>query len=610
MVEGALKAKFLVPQNRVAELVATSLPQCSWHVIHFNEEMKSCTADRQIDKGAGDPASIHRYTANIEWVLEQKDTYRIRMSVSEAQNKASQRECQQLCSDFFEKVKLNCQRLKENPLKEKSTYGSASWAEPSALIDAGYISEAAGIDPKAFIVGPYESGKLIAIPANHACMHTIVCGSTGTGKTSSFIIPQAVTRLGTSAIFTEATDGSEPPTVYTKTARWRHEQGGQDIYYFNPDDLASNQINLISTIKRPEDAVIIASLIVRNTVQTVHSGADPFWEQAETYLLNALLLHLAGCRGTLAQARYLVQQGPTALAEQLKESFYQAARDEYNGFLNTGNESTRSNVFIGLLQRLTPFCFPVVQKLTERTDIDFAGLRERLFSFYLAVPAEKVALQPVVALVLSYLLDVVVEADREDAPPLKHPLMLVLDEFTNFGKIANFQRKLALIRHREIGVTMGFQYIKQVAELYGHDAADTITSQAGTRIYLRPRDLQTAESISRQLGTRTHYERKVSSSGSIMEKELSVNLMPPGDVLALPFGEAILFTPATRPMKIKPFGYEDFKHATNLAPWQRRKLEAQRDLMPASDQLNPVESEPVSSRSQHDRLHDEKAPEF
>ena len=612
-VSGALKATFSVPQNRMAELIATTLPQCSWRVVSFNEEAKTCTAERRIDMGSGDPGSVYNYTANIEWKAGKvdKDKYRLRIEINEAQNKASEYECQSLCNDFLQRVERNSIRFQKDPVKERTTFGSARWAEIDELEQAKYVIAREGFDPKTFIVAPYGDERLIAIPPEQACMHSVVCGSTGTGKTSGFIVPQALMRLDACGIFTEATDGTKAPAVYSQTARWRHEQGKQDIYYFNPDDLTSNQINLISTIKKPEDAATIASLIINNTSHSANSGGDPFWEQAETYLLNALLLHLAGCRGTLAHARVLVQQGPTALSEQLQKSYYQKARDEYAGFLNTGTENTRSNVFIGLLQRLAPFSLPVVQKVTETTDFDLLGLRNRLFSFYLAVPAEKTTIQPVASLVLSYLLDVVVEADKEDGQPMKNPLMLVLDEFTNFGRIANFQKKLSIIRHRQIGVTMGFQFMKQVVDTYGQNTAEIIMSQPGTRIFLRPRDLQTAESISKQLGNKTHYERKVTSSGAVVDKEVPVNLMPAADIMSLPFGEAILFTPATKPIKIKPFSWQDFKHATSLPPWKRRKLEAQEHLVAAADVANLVQSpEHTARRSEHDRLNDEIAPEF
>ena len=55
-------------------------------------------------------------------------------------------------------------------------------------------------------------------------------------------------------------------------------------------------------------------------------------------------------------------------------------------------------------------------------------------------------------------------------------------------------------------------------------------------------------------------------------------------------GEAILFTPSTDPIKIKPFTWKDFEHATNLPPWKRRKLEVNLELEKAVPGSRPVES--------------------
>ena len=242
MISGALKTTFTVPQDRVAELVATTLPACGWKVIHFNEELKTCTADRKIDMGAGDANSIYNYTANLEWNPTGADkAYQIRIEINEQNSKATKDECKMLCAEFFRRCTANNERLAVNPLKEKTTYGGAKWAVLEDLRSANYIVPNGDFNPKSFLVAPAEEGSIILIPPREAVMHSVVCGSTGTGKTSGFIIPQAVTRLNASAIFTEATDGTEPPALYSKTATWRHEKGGQDIYYFNPDDLRATK---------------------------------------------------------------------------------------------------------------------------------------------------------------------------------------------------------------------------------------------------------------------------------------------------------------------------------------------------------------------------------
>lgn len=619
-ISGTLSTSFVVPQDRIAELVATTLPQVGWKIVQFNQEGKTCSAEQTIDIGGGTgQPNVYHYTANLEWDNTPADPekYKIRMTVSEKSGtKCSEDECKTLCAEFFRRCKKMNERLTANPLQEKKTYGSAHWATLTDLEEAGYLADSVKLDPKTFIVGPVADGRVIAIPPEQAIRHSVVCGATGTGKTTGFILPQAINRLNTSGIFTEATDGSKAPAVYSQSARWRAEQGNQDVYYFNPADLSSNQINLVSLIKTPEDAATIASIIINNTSQSHNKPGTDFWEKAENYLVNALLLHAAGAKSNIAEIRRLVQRGAKGLHPILAESVFQRARDEYNGFLNTGSDTTRDNVFIGLLQRLEPWSFPIVEKLTERTDIDMSGLRDRLFSFYLAVPASATALKPVVSLVLNYLLDVVLEANKKDAEPPKHPLMLILDEFTNFGRIPGFETKISIIRHRGVGVTLGFQDITQLYETYGTNTGTWILNQPGTRIFLQPNDLKTAENITKQLGKRTHYERKVNSTGNLVENEQPLDLMNPGEVTSIGIGKAILFTPSGARLMIDCFKWEDFKHAYTLPPWQRRLLEAQTELVTAASlstsTTTTVEEREFKQppRSEHDRLLDERPPDY
>jgi type IV secretory pathway TraG/TraD family ATPase VirD4 len=612
-MSGTLKTKFVIPQNRIAELVATTLPQSGWKVVQFNQDVNTCTAERKVDKGGGQgQPDTYSFTAVIDWVADKEasDTYRIKVTVTEDNNKTSEDECKSLAADFFRTCKRLEQKMQENPLKERITYGSAHWANIDDLRKASYVIAKEDLNPQSFLIGRADEEQVIASPPELAIRHTLVCGATGTGKTTGFILPQAINRLKTSAIFTEATDGSKAPAVYSQSAGWRAEKGGQDIYYFNPDDVASNQMNLVEMIRTAEQAAAIASLIIRNTSAKITDATD-FWARAEQYLLNALLIHAAGFGGDLAFVRQLVQKGPFPLGEVLSQSVYQKARDEYQGFLSVGSEVTRSNVFIGLLNRLQAWTYPVVQKVTERNDVDWMSLRDKLFSFYIAVPAAKDDLKPVVSLVLNFLLEEVadVKEDSNRPSPLKHPLMLILDEFANFGRIAGFENKISIIRHREIGVMLGVQALSQLSDTYGQDCARAIMNNLNTRIYLRPIDEITAETISKALGQKTHYERKVNSSGALVETEVAVPLMSMGDVLSLDKSKAVLFTPATAPLKIDFFQWADFKDAYQLSPPERRKLEVQRELVKAGESTAAA-SQDVQKEKEREHSIDEPAPDF
>ena len=104
------------------------------------------------------------------------------------------------------------------------------------------------------------------------------------------------------------------------------------------------------------------------------------------------------------------------------------AQARYREFMSWGTENTRNSVVIGLIQRLELWTQPRIVALTEKNDIDFDKLKDELFTFYLAVPADKPELKPCAAIILAYITNWAL-AKRG----LKHRISLYLDEFTNFG---------------------------------------------------------------------------------------------------------------------------------------------------------------------------------
>jgi hypothetical protein len=80
----------------------------------------------------------------------------------------------------------------------------------------------------------------------------------------------------------------------------------------------------LTLVKTYDDAQMIAGLIVTNTTADSHMG-DQVWGQAETHLLQALLMHAAGMRAAidkpsvkgdganLGAIRRLLRKGPTGM---------------------------------------------------------------------------------------------------------------------------------------------------------------------------------------------------------------------------------------------------------------------------------------------------------
>jgi type IV secretion system protein VirD4 len=572
----------------VAELIRSAIGRLSWRVDNVNTSLYEFNAVYQKQERVKGINWHYTFRSTITW--EPADTgVHIKVEVREDDNNWTEDNCRQYCDEILKTLSERAAALTaiEKNQTRPTTYGSAHWAELADLEAAGYISEMA--DPRRLLVGRVDGHK-VSLPPADTIKHALVCGPTGSGKTSSIFVPNLLERLQTSAIVTEATAGSEPPDLYTKTAGWRQQQGGQHIYYFNPDDLRSNQINPLDQVESIDTAQHLAGLIIRNTTKK-NAGGDPIWETSETHLLTALILHAVGEKGNLAMVRRLMQGGPEGLNKIFAGSQIKEAQDEYAAFYKNSTEGFRNGVTSGLMQRLNLWINPRIAKLTERTDIDLKALPNQLFSFYMAVPAQKTQLKPLSALIFNFVLDLALQQRFE------HPLALVLDEFTNFGFIPAIAEKLTIIRHSGIPAMLGIQDYVQLQNVYGIDTAKLLFSQPATKIFFRPRELDTAKKISDSLGTQTVVDRKVSSSGNINEREFGKPLMAAGEVMALKENNAIVFTAATAPVQIERFNWQEFEPAMTVTPPARRKLDVDEALTRVCRQ---AEQPPPGWRTQYE----------
>jgi len=566
---GKMHGDLDVPEGYIGELVATSLRANSWGNLNYNDLTQEITGEqKKTEKRSGIPWSFD-YRISVSWTKgSSNDKFKVAVEVHDREIHSMERDCSQLCFDVIKGVAGRAETIKESlaNAKPRTAYGTARWSGAKDVEAAGYVADC--VASNGFLLGPWENGKVLAIPEDQAIRHAVICGPTGCGKSSSLFIPNLLERTGVSAIVTEATAGSEQPDLYFKTAGYRARQGHK-IYYFNPDDLASvcinplDQIDVSDRVKSVEKAMDVVDLIMRNTTHNRHSGADPFWENAERNVLTSLVLHVASERGDLAQVRKLMRAGADGLGSILSASKVNEAREEYLAFTKLATETLRNNVLSGAMQRLSLWLNPKVVALTSKTTIDINSLPEQLFTFYLAVPAQKEKLKPAAALVFNFLLDLLLEADEKR---FKNHCVLVLDEFTNFGLIPGFAKKMTIVRHRKMPVMLGMQDYVQLKSVYGDDDATLLFSQPATRVIFRTPDLATAKKTSESLGQETSVDRKLSTTCQVMEREFGRPLMTAAEVMALDPELSLVFTPATDPLKIRRFTWKDYLDKTNMPP--------------------------------------------
>lgn len=95
------------------------------------------------------------------------------------------------------------------------------------------------------------------------------------------------------------------------------------------------------------------------------------------------------------------------------------------------------------------------------------------------------------------------EADRQGGR-LPRPVSIIMDEFKNIGKLPSFDQCIAVVRSRNIDLTVILQNLSQLKEVYGQEGTDTIRGNCATTVFLAGgQDYATARQLSEESGKRT-----------------------------------------------------------------------------------------------------------
>jgi len=543
-------------------LAVNVLDRLGYQVARASKQLDQILATERLDEQIGQDWWRHEYRVVLRWRVAKSGGMLVNIELEERKGGASEVECQKRCDRILLELQRDAERAEEaKTYKEKSTvHGAAQWGTEQELKDRGYFQKAA--DAKRLIIGRTPDNQYIQVPEFWTHAHALVCGRTGVGKSRGFFIPQLIERIATSMVVTEATPGYEAGELYKLTSGWR-KMAGHQIYCFNPSDMTSNRINPIDRVRRaPEEekanlAEKLADLIIMNGESSEGRG-DQTWNRSEKLLLIPLILHAAAGepeQGHFGALRWLLLKGPDQLAGVLYKSPSDVAQMEFEGWMRLSGETNfKYGVFSGLITKLNPWMTDQMITLTETTDIDLDALKHQLFTFYIAVPSRSRDSKLIGSLMVNFLLDHVLEIREQ----MKYPITMLLDEFTNFGKISGIGDTLSIIRKNKIGLILGFQNYSQLEQVYSRSEAKIIIDQPATQVYFKQKTFQEARDLSEAIGRTTVEEATVSDSGRVQEFIQGRHLITPDELISLN-KEVIVFTADTKPLKLAltdPLAYE------------------------------------------------------
>ena len=346
--------------------------------------------------------------------------------------------------------------------------------------------------------------------------HVVVYGGSGSGKTYGFVKPNLY-QLHSSYVLTDPKGTLLPETGNL------FEKKGYNIYVLDTIDMKNSMhYNPFAYIREPKDILTLANTLYTN-LKPPDAGTppDPFFDQAALLWLQATIGYL------WYEAPPEEQNIPTLLeileADEVREDdeAYQNAVDMLFEELEKKNPhhfavkqrkkykkaagKTAKSILISVGSYLSPFDIPDVAELVSYDELHFDtyGNDGKKSILYVIISDTDTTYNFIPAILFTQMFNVLCYiADKEMGGKLKTPVQFILDEFANIGKIPGFKILIATIRSRLISVVMMLQTQSQLKDNY-KDAAETITGNCDTSIFLGGQEKSTLKDLEEMLGKET-----------------------------------------------------------------------------------------------------------
>jgi type IV secretion system protein VirD4 len=347
---------------------------------------------------------------------------------------------------------------------------------------------ASGLLPRSAegIVLGKSGGRLVVKPATEDG-HVLVTAGSGLGKTKSVAIPTLLRWPGSALVINIKGDISSA----TATVRGAYQR----VVDFNPTDLHTARYNPLALVKSPKDALELA----RTIVPTI-KGDNAYFSIAAQDVLAAAILDGAANGLTLPEVALGCRMAPIEkLISALTQSQTPGVAQLVASVVGVP-EKTLGGAMGELKNNLT--LLATDQKLANAlSGSDWTPQTlERGATVYLTVPEQDFSTYaPIFRIIYNQVMKHLTGRGEGKQPPV----LLLLDEFAQLGKLHDFTERIATLRSRNVHCMVFIQDLSQVEELYGKNGRRTIMANCRYKLVLGVDDVETARYFSDLAGTQS-----------------------------------------------------------------------------------------------------------
>ena len=349
----------------------------------------------------------------------------------------------------------------------------------------------------------------------------------------------------------------------------------------NPEIISKGYLSLsFHYIRSEKDILKLVNTIMVNTKGEGEKSSEDFWTKAERLLYCALI-------GYIYYEAPEEEQNFSTLLEFINASetreedeefknavdllFEELERDEPNHFAvrqykkyKLAAGKTAKSILISCGARLAPFDIAELREIMSYDEMELDMVGDQRTALFIIISDTDDTFNFVVAMMYSQLFNLLCDrADDVHHGRLPYHVRILADEFANIGQIPKFDKLIATIRSREISASIVLQSQSQLKTIY-KDAAETITGNCDTMLFLGGKESTTLKEISETLGKETidlyntSDTRGQSRSYGLNYQKTGKELMSRDELAVMDGGKCLLQIRGVRPFLSRK--YDITKH--------------------------------------------------
>ena len=406
-------------------------------------------------------------------------------------------------------------------------------------------------------------------------LNTVVVGGSGAGKTRFYAKPN-LCQANTSFVVLD------PKGELLRDTGYLLKQKGYEVRVLDLLNMEkSHCYNPFVYLRDDNDVQRLVTNLFKSTTPKGSQSNDPFWDTAASMLLLALVFYLK------YEAPPDEQNFPMVM-EMLRAADVREDMDEYTSPLDelferlemrdpdhiavkyykdyhSGSAKTLKSIQITLAARLEKFNLSSLAALTATDELDLPSLGEKKVALFALIPDNDTSFNFLVSILYTQLFQQLFYlADHKYGGSLPVPVHFLMDEFSNVSLPDDFSKILAVMRSRQVFVSIILQNIAALKALFEKEW-ESILGNCDEFLYLGGNETSTHKLISESYLGKATIDTNTYGKSSGRIGNYSTNyqisgreLMTPDEVRMLDNRCALLFIRGELPIMDEK--YDILKH--------------------------------------------------